>query len=188
MLLAVLAVVSVAGRDTLLQAAGDFLAVEDPIVQVDAVIAISGDGRERVRRASALVEQGVAGWLILSGGPSGLPGAADEMVRFAQGFGIADDRLLIDARATSTVENAVGSARLMRARGLRTAVLVTSPYHMRRAVIIFRRVFRSQGLSVRASPVRDSFFEVQRWWTRGRDRELVIREYAKLFAFLIGFR
>ncbi|HLA23898.1 MAG TPA: hypothetical protein VJ206_00760 [bacterium] len=34
-----------------LQAVGDFLAVEDPLERADAVIAISGDGQERVGEA-----------------------------------------------------------------------------------------------------------------------------------------
>ena len=94
--------------------------------------------------------------------------------------------LLLDEQATSTYENAVGSARLMQVHGLSSAILVTSPYHMRRAAIEFRSVFLPQGLTVRAFPAQDSFFRLERWWTRGKDRALVIREYLKLVAFLAG--
>jgi uncharacterized SAM-binding protein YcdF (DUF218 family) len=184
----VLAAALVLRWEAALQSAGDFLAVRDPLAQTDAVIAISGDGRERVRTAADLVHQGVATWLLVSGGPPGLPGSAAEMVGYAREAGMEDDRVLVDVGATSTVENAEGSARVMRAHGLRSAILVTSPYHMRRSVVIFRGTFHRQGLSVRAYPARDSFFEVEGWWKRRRDRELVFREYAKLAAYLVGFR
>ncbi|MGQ0571683.1 MAG: YdcF family protein [Armatimonadota bacterium] len=171
-----------------LQAIGDFLVAGDPLRPSDAAIAISGDGRERVRTASALVTGGHARWLILSGGPPGQPGAAAELVRYAREHQVADAHMLVDATATSTVENAYGSARVMRTHGLRTAIVVTSPYHMRRTIIVFRAIFQPQGLAVRAFPALDSFFEVREWWTRRRDRELVLREYAKLAAYLVGFR
>jgi len=171
-----------------LQAMGDFLVAGDPLRPSDAAIAISGDGRERVRTASALVTEGDARWLILSGAPPGQRGAAAELVRYAREYQIADARMLVDASATSTVENAYGSARVMRTHGLRTAIVVTSPYHMRRTIIVFRAIFQPQGLAVRAFPARDSFFEVREWWTRRRDRELVLREYAKLAGYLMGFR
>lgn len=167
-----------------LQAMGDFLVAGDPLRPSDAAIAISGDGRERVRTASDLVTEGHARWLILSGAP---PAAAD-LMRYAREYQIADARILVDASATSTVENAYGSARVMRTHGLRTAIVVTSPYHMRRTIIVFRAIFQPQGLAVRAFPARDSFFEVREWWTRRRDRELVLREYAKLAGYLMGFR
>lgn len=175
-------------REPVLQGAGDFLVVEDPIQPADAAIAVSGNGRERVETAAALVRQGAARWLILSGGPPGLPGSAVELVRYAREAGADPEIVLADDGATSTVGNAERSAAVMEARGLRSAILVTSPYHMRRAILIFRSVFGPRGLSVRAFPARQAFFDPHRWWTRRQDRALVVREYLKLAAFLVGVR
>jgi len=186
LLLGAVALGGVLARRPLLQAVGDFLVVEDPLARADAVIAVSGDGEERVRTASELLLRGYAGLLILSGGPRGGTGSADQLVRYAQRSGVPDHLILRDDGATSTLENARGTARLMRAHGLSTGILVTSPYHVRRSIIIFRSVFSPQRLTVRAYPARDSFFEVREWWTRRQDRELVEREYLKLAAFLIG--
>ncbi len=169
-----------------LQAAGDFLVVADPPVVADAVIAISGDGEERVGAAAELMAAGYGRFLILSGGPGRGSGSAAAMGRWARRDGVAEDRLLFDDRATSTVQNAEGSAVLMRAHGLRTALLVTSPYHMRRAIVIFRDRFAPLGLTVRAAPVRDSFFQIKDWWKLRQSRRIVIREYFELAAFLFG--
>lgn len=132
-------------HEAVLQAAGDFLAVEDPLHRADAIIAISGDGQERVRAASELLRRGLGRWLILSGGPGGGSGSARQLLDYAYEVGVPDDRILVDDGATSTTGNARGSADLMRRKGLRSAILVTSPYHMRRSAVIFRGLLPTPG-------------------------------------------
>ncbi len=171
-----------------LQALGDFLVIRDPLVQVDAVIAVSGDGPERAKTASALLQQGYAHWLILSGSKRGaaVGGATAAMLRAALYAGVPEGRILIDEQSLSTLDNARNSAGLMRTHGLRRAILVTSPYHTRRAAWVFRSEFISRGLEIHVYAVDQSFFEVRQWWMRERDRDLVVREYEKLLAFLLG--
>lgn len=176
-------------RESLLQAAGDFLVVNDPLVRGDAIIAIGGNGPERVATSAALLRDGYGRWLVLSGGPYGLGhNSTVELLTQAFASGVPAERVLVDDRAESTVENALGSARVMKARGLRTAIVVTSPYHTRRAAVMFSRIFRHEGLEVRVRAADNSFFEVQRWWTRHRDRNLVVREYVKMLVFPGGAR
>ena len=177
--------------EPLLQAAGNFLAIEDALLPADAVVAVSGDGTgERTRAAADLLGRGFAHWLILSGSTGGHArgGATAAMLQHALQAAVPADRILIDDRSGSTLDNARNTSRVMQEHGLRRAILVTSPYHTRRAAWVFRAVFRPQGLEVQVLAVRDSFFRPERWWTRGRDRDLVAREYAKLVAFLIGIR
>jgi uncharacterized SAM-binding protein YcdF (DUF218 family) len=176
-------------RDPLLQAAGDFLILSDPAERVDAVIAIGGDGIERITTARRLLQNGYGQWLIVSGGPYG-PGLNSAFILRdqAQGAGVPPERILIDDRAESTVDNAEGAARLMTARGLRSGVVLTSPYHTRRAAVVFSRIFSRMGLRVRVLAVDDGYFSVHRWWTRAFERRLVVREYGKLVAFLGGIR
>jgi uncharacterized SAM-binding protein YcdF (DUF218 family) len=174
-----------------LQALGDFLVVRDPAVPVDAVIAISGDGTgERVKTASALVLDGYARWLIVSGSTGGAApgGATAEMVRVAIHEGISRERILIDDQSVGTSDNARHSAALMQANSLHQAILVTSPYHTRRASWIFRLEFLPRRLEVRTIAAQNSFFDVRQWWTRPGDRDLVIREYMKLAGFVLGIR
>lgn len=184
----ILAVALVAGAVVLaeptLQAAGTFLAAQDPLEPADAVIAISGNNPERVRTAAHVLLDGYARWLILSGGPPSII----RMKRLAHEFGVPEEQILVDASATTTLENAHGSAQVMITHRLRSAILVTSPYHMRRAIILFRDVFAPQGLEVRAYPVQDSIFRSDGWWRRRRDREFVIGEYVKLLGVLGGIR
>lgn len=176
---------------SLLQAVGDFLVITDPPAPADVVIAVSGDGTgERARAAADLLRRGYVRWVIISGSRRGFApgGATAAMVRQALRAGVPRARLLVEDASTSTLDNARHTARLMRAHGLRRAIVVTSPYHTRRAAWTFRSVFRPQGLQVRVLAAGDSFFQVKGWWTRPQERALVVREYAKLLAFLVGIR
>jgi uncharacterized SAM-binding protein YcdF (DUF218 family) len=174
-----------------LQAVGDFLVVRDALRPGDVIIAVSGDGTgERARTAATLWQRGLAPWVLISGGRGGAArgGAVAEMVRVAVRAGVPADRVLVDDGSASTPDNARRSARLMEARGWRRAILVTSPYHSRRAAIVFRAEFAPRGLAVQVYAAEASFFDVQRWWTRAQDRALVRSEYLKLVAWLLGVR
>jgi uncharacterized SAM-binding protein YcdF (DUF218 family) len=172
-----------------LQWAGNFLVVRDTLTRSDAVIAVSGDGPERVATSVELMRQGLARRLIISGGVYG-PGinAAHVMRDQALQSGVLPNDILVDDQATSTAANALGAARVMNSHGLRSAILVTSPYHTRRAGMMFHRVFLREGLALRVHAVERSFFRVDGWWTRREDRHLVTGEYLKLIAYLGGIR
>lgn len=176
-------------RTSLLQAVGDFLVIQDRLSPADAVIAISGDGtNERVTVAASVVQAGYAPWLVLSGSTGGHArgGATEAMVRAAVRAGIPRERILIDDTSESTQDNARNTLRIMQERGWRRAILITSAYHTRRAARIFRAAFRPQGVEIKVFAARNSFFNADKWWARRRDRNIVLREYGKLFADLIG--
>ncbi len=112
-----------------------------------------GTGVDRMLEGMALVRRGVGEWLIISGG-SGLlfdqsVSEAELLRAFAVNWGIPSDRMLIDGSSRNTHENAVNTAVLMRAHGLRHVLLVTSSFHMRRALATFHK----QGVFPDAYPV-----------------------------------
>jgi uncharacterized SAM-binding protein YcdF (DUF218 family) len=61
---------------------------------------------------------------------------ADQLVR----WGIAEERLLVEAHARNTRENAVFVQRLAAEKGLRSLLVVTSAFHMARSLAAFREV------------------------------------------------
>jgi len=180
------ALLSVLMPEEMLQAIGDFLIVRDPLESADVVVAISGDGTgERARTAARLVLEGHGMWLIVSGSPGK---STLDMMGVALEMGVPRERILVDETADSTLHNAEHSARLMQERGLRRAIVVTSLYHARRAAWVFRSVFAPRRLRVRTFATENVYFEMRQWWTRADDRRFVLREYAKLGAFLVGLR
>ncbi|WP_319944334.1 ElyC/SanA/YdcF family protein [Nocardia macrotermitis] len=76
--------------------------------------------------------------IVVTGGApqNGVPEAA-AMAGWLIGHGIPASRILVEDRSGSTVQNALFSTRIMRSRGIDSAVVITSPNHIRRAVTDF---------------------------------------------------
>lgn len=69
---------------------------------------------------------------------------ADDLARRYRDAGVPRERLRVEHASTDTHENARDSATLLRAEGIRTVAVVTSPVHLRRAAACFRH----EGLAV----------------------------------------
>ena len=67
--------------------------------------------------------------------------AAGSRVEDAESFGIPRDALLTENKATSTYENALYSKEIILENEIKSALVVTSNYHMRRTRLAFERVF-----------------------------------------------
>jgi uncharacterized SAM-binding protein YcdF (DUF218 family) len=120
------------------------------------------DNVERLLVTFELLRSGRCRNAILSGG--GEPGdpvnEAHVLGKQLQDWGIDASRIVLEDRALNTRENAVESARIARERGFRTLVVVTSAFHMPRALDCFRAV----GLEVDALPVDYKSFNWGRSW------------------------
>jgi uncharacterized SAM-binding protein YcdF (DUF218 family) len=109
------------------------------------------DNVERLLVTFELLKSGRCRNVIVSGGgEAGDPvNEARVLGKQLEDWGIDPSRIVLDERALNTRENAVESARLAREHGYRTLLVVTSAYHMPRALDCFRAV----GLGVDALPV-----------------------------------
>jgi uncharacterized SAM-binding protein YcdF (DUF218 family) len=169
-------------------AAGHYLEVENPLAYSDVIVAVSGDNGPRTETAVALWKQGYAPLLLFSGAaldPASVS-SAELMKRDAVRLGVPADAILLEPASASTEENARFTAQLMADRGLHSAILVTSPYHQRRASLLFSRSFTPIGLTFRNYPARDPQWDPDRWWMREPSRTLTLVELAKLGATIIG--
>ena len=168
---------------------GHFLDVADPLAKADAIVAISGDTGARADTAIALWKRGYAPLLIFSGGskdPESVA-SAELMKRTAVAAGVPASAIAVEGSSATTEENAARVAELMSARGLRSAILVTSPYHQRRAATLFEREFeRRGGLEFHNHPAADPEWDENLWWTRDPSRTLTLIELAKLGALVAG--
>jgi uncharacterized SAM-binding protein YcdF (DUF218 family) len=97
---------------------------------------------ERMLVAYDLLREGKAKNAILSGGPAapGLESEAEGIARQLERWGIPRDRLIIEDKAKNTRENAVETARIVKERGFKDILIVTSAYHMKRSMGCFRAV------------------------------------------------
>ena len=107
------------------------------------------------------------------------------MKREAVRMGVPAEAILIESLSATTEENAKRTAQLMGERGLHTAILVTSPYHQRRASVLFERAFAPLGLVFRNHPADDPTWDPDRWFLHEPSRTLTLVELAKLGAALV---
>jgi uncharacterized SAM-binding protein YcdF (DUF218 family) len=174
----------------LLVGVGHWLEVTDPLAKADVIVAISGDTGARADSAIALWKQGYAPLLIFSGGSSdpASVASAELMKRTAVAAGVPANAILVEGESATTEENARKVALLMRSKALRSAILVTSPYHQRRAATLFEREFGPASLSLVNRPATDPVWDPNLWWTSDPSRSLTLIELAKLGALVVGQR
>jgi len=172
----------------LLVGVGHWLDLTDPLAHADAIVAISGDTGARAESAIALWKQGYAPVLIFSGGSSDPESvaSAELMKRTAVAAGVPGNAIVVEGTSATTEENAQRVAELMKSAGLHSAILVTSPYHQRRAALLFEREFVRLSLSFRNHPADDPDWDATFWWTREPSRTLTLVELAKLGALVVG--
>ena len=110
------------------------------------------EASDRMLHGARLYRAGKAPVVVLSGGNLPWSSAprpeAESMAAFVEEWGVPRSAMIVEARSRTTRENAVESARLLRARGVRSILLVTSAMHMPRAV----EAFGPTGLRVIPSP------------------------------------
>lgn len=155
---------------------------QGPLERSDAIIVISGDeDLARFREGLRLHRGGWAPKLIFSGAARSADSSnAEVMRRMAVAEGVPADAILTDHIGEDTYGNAVNTRRLMVEDGLRSAILVTSPYHLNRAVTTFRGVYRDTGIRVIGRSAPDGDWRKVSWWRESDTRALTVRELEKL--------
>jgi len=187
--LAILVVIAILSRHTWLTAIGDGLVARDEVGSADVIVVLAGNSPFRARHAESLYARGLAPNVIISNEPLSSHGVQTTWLELRQHglvrLAIPDEAIVpISEISDSTYEEALRSREIMQSHGWRSAILVTDPFHMRRALLTFRQAFGPAGLAVAASPADGSKYGVDNWWT---DRNAIMRvaqEYLKLGYYL----
>jgi uncharacterized SAM-binding protein YcdF (DUF218 family) len=115
--------------------------------------AIDGAHNERLVVVPELLRRYPNARILFSGGSGALIDDGDAEASFAarllESFGIARNRITLEDRSRNTVENAVFSKAIVQPKPGERWLLVTSAYHMPRAIGVFRKA----GFPVEPYPV-----------------------------------
>jgi uncharacterized SAM-binding protein YcdF (DUF218 family) len=134
----------------------------------------------RLEHAVDLWKQGLAPYLIVTGGklPGDITTEAGTARAWAIANGVPEEAILGEDRGRNTLDSLERVAGVMRANGLRSAVLVSDRTHMLRAV----RMAADLGLTAWGSPTATSptDLEPDRRWRS------VVHELAGLAAYFVG--
>lgn len=112
---------------------------------VDGVGALCSSPANRLLTAVRLQRKlGVP--ILLSGGQVYEDTGAEAKIarRMLIDLGVPEEQILVETRSVNTTQNARYSAEILRAQGLTQPILVTSAFHMKRAVLNFKK----QGIDV----------------------------------------
>lgn len=179
-------------REPILLAIGDYLVVQDELQTADVIHVISGPD-ERTDYAIQLYQQGYARHIFFTGGwctfHNYYHGQHGQQRALEQGVppeAIAFD----DSEVTSTYAEVVRLREFIAhsQTPLRSVIVVSDPYHMRRARWTYRHLLGDRA-SVQMAPVPFEMLPYQRrWWTDEASRQYVKNEYLKIVYYYARYQ
>lgn len=152
-------------------------------VVTDAIVVLAG-GRGRVEEGVKLYRKNRAHWLFFIG--------VDPLVRKADLFREmpgerGGEGVFLEKVSRNTLENALQAREFILKKKVGSIQLITSRYHMKRAVLIFQNIL-PKNITIYSYPV-DSKNLKEEWWSHSGSFRLLFSEYYKycLFRFFFLF-
>ena len=165
-----------------------YLVLDDGPAPSDVIVVLGGGSDRRARTGARLFRSGMAPTICLFSAiePSKLRGSgARTSHELLLQHGVPPGAILHDRRPKTTLDEARLFADHARERGWRSALVVTDPYHTRRAIGMFRRMLRRRGpvLDVRSVSAGFGVTTNHDWWTSREGCAFVLSEYAALVLY-----
>ena len=146
-------------------------------MQTEAIMVLTG-GRGRVEEGVKLYRAKQARLLFLIG--------VDPMVKKRELFrGEGSENVVLEKVSRNTLENAMYARELVARHKVTSIKLITSRYHMKRAMLIFRNAI-PRNVAIYPYPV-DSTNLKEEWWRHGGSFKLLFSEFYKYCMFRFFF-
>jgi uncharacterized SAM-binding protein YcdF (DUF218 family) len=175
-----------------LQHAGTALVIVREIDQPDAIVSLASHEWERLPETAVLARKAPKARVLLT-----QPFAVNawncqdcgSRIDRLVASGVARERIdVLPRRVYRTTDEAEAVRQWVVAHRVSSLMVVTSPYHTRRAFATFRHLLVGSGVAVGVQPASKSPAVPARWWTRKYDRWYVNYEWRARFFYLIRFR
>ncbi len=149
--------------------------------RAEGIVVLTG-GALRIYDAIELLAAGRGQRLLITGvNPTTHSGELARLApRYGKLFGCCID---LDHSALNTIGNAVETRRWTRRRGFRSLLVVTSAYHMPRAIAELSH--QLPDVTLIEFPVRTERERAEPWWANAATARLVISEYLKFVYALV---
>ncbi len=149
----------------------EFLCIDSGPVSADAIIVLGGASGDRPEYAATLFKEHLAPKIIVSGEGD------DEMYRLIMiRDGVPRSAIRLEGNSRTTKENALYSLQLLKEENARSAIIVTSWYHSRRALKCFEHY--APDMTFFSRPV--SYASTWTEGSRGKVIKRIYLEYVKL--------
>lgn len=168
---------------------GFYLSPQDKLNKSDAIVVISGGETDlRVKEGVKLYQDGWAPLLIMSGAARDAGESnAEAMKRLAIKLGAPEEKILVEKEARNTLDNAKFTRELMASQQIDSIILVTSPYHQRRAFITFG-YYLKEDVSIINHSAPDSAWRKNGWWQDDWARKITLSELQKITYLAVFFK
>ena len=163
--LLVLGVAAYALRRPLLTAFANTLTVDDRLVRADFIYLLGGDAHIRPVHAARLYRDGFAPRVVITAGEQ--VDSTHHVVQLLRIEGVpfsAVTSLALPPGATSTQDEGRALRRYLQKHPADHVIVVTSPYHTRRARWTLRRELKGVDVDLRMSAAPDPRFSASNWW------------------------
>lgn len=138
---------------------------------------------ERARYAAELYKQGYADKIIFSSGYTYGYNDAENMRLFAMSMGVPGQDIALEQKANSAYENVVFSREILIQNNYKAILLISSPYNMRRAEMVFNKIGRD--INVIHTPVNNNQFYDRNEGVRLEQIKAIMHEYLGIVYYWI---
>lgn len=113
--------------------------------------------RERINHGISLYQDGYVNYLIFTGGIGDGDSISEALSakNYAISMGIPESAILIEEKSFITEENLENAKSLMEENGLQTALIVSDPLHMQRAMLMAE----DYGITAYSSPTKTTMYQ-----------------------------
>jgi uncharacterized SAM-binding protein YcdF (DUF218 family) len=157
---------------------------ETEIEKSDIILIPGGSHPQLMERAAELYHQGLAPYILPSGGPTPKVRTTEwEFLRdVGINLGVPEEAILKEDKASNTFENARNSWHVLQERRMnpKKAILVCKSYHARRALLTYQVEFPSE-IQFSVCPVVDKTgITKDNWYLKEEDINRVMSEFTKI--------
>lgn len=176
-----------------LRAIADLLVINDKLVKTDVIVVIDSGNGPAYNHGVKLYKLGYGKKIILVGGIINLPGISTTssyltMQWVINSMKVPKDDVMIEERPMDIYESAEYIKEDMIKWNIKSAVIVSLPYHTRRTSMTFKKVFDNiDDISLVFSPADDEQFNSYKWWTRENESIVVITECCKMILYFFKY-
>lgn len=175
---------------------GRFLVIDHKAGKADAIVCLAGSPVERGLAVAELFNKDLAPKIIVTRAPPpegyaylkargiAYPESRDLLLKILRDLQVPDSAVIADGHiVTSTFSEAERVKKIIEDKGYGSVIIVTSPYHTRRAWLTFQEVLKENGVQIMMHASPYSGFSPGEWWKDRRYLKNVIIEYQKLLYY-----
>lgn len=166
---------------------GFYLSPQDKLAVSDAIVVVSGgETNQRVAEGVKLYKASWAKTLIMSGASRDAKDSnAAAMKRTAINSGVPKEAIITEDKSMNTFENATYVREIIEQNKFNQLILVTSPYHQRRAALVFSKALKGLPVKIINHSSIDSAWRKNGWWLDPWARALTLSEVQKVIYTLV---